>query len=281
MAARKATALARCWRAVDRGEASAPCPAPGDSKAQISIQKAEANLAKSICAACGGADQQCGGDDDVAVSAIGFPSTCEDVTPPGGASCAASVATLTDLVECVRCVTEYAVDCTDRGAAQPFASYPNECSAVVVATPTPTPTETATPTLTPAETATPTPTATVTPTPTVTATPIVCGDGSGRGVGSACWYLGSNNQSCDTVCAAHGAVYDSATSTYAGSAGSNANCVAVLAAVNANVSPVFDSGGCSNGFGCLSQAPYGVRCTNPATNSSALAGDVARACACQ
>jgi hypothetical protein len=100
-------------------------------------------------------------------------------------------------------------------------------------------------------------------------------------VGGSCWYLGSNNQSCNTVCAAHGAVYDNATSSYAGSAGTLQHCADVLTAIAPPASGTFDSGGCVAGFGCLYQPPFWIRCTNPGTTSAAVWPDVARACACQ
>jgi hypothetical protein len=386
----KSKALARCWSAVNRGEATAPCPEPGDGKAFASIQKAETVLARNLCTACGGGDKQCddavttpsgqlfqdgsaiagsGGSDDLDPSAIGFVATCDDVTVPGGTSCAGPVTTLAELVECVSCVTEFKVDCMDRGAAQSFVDYPFECSgattptptatatvtptatatvtptatvtatstpsvtatptvtatatatvtdtptatatatATVATTPTATATATATVTATPTATATPTPTATATitatptatttatptatatatvtptatptvtatPTPTATSTPGPC---AGASVGGSCWFFGADGQSCDTVCTAQSLTYNSATSTYAGSSGSAANCLAVLTALSAGSGSIIDTG-CSDGFGCLGQSGLRVRCANPATNSTAAAPSIDRVCACQ
>ncbi len=364
-AAAKSKALARCWTSVNRGNATAPCPVPGDGAAFAAIQRAETVLAKNLCAACGGADKQCddavttpsgqlfqdgsaiagsAGSDDLDPSAIGFATTCDPVTIPGGVACAGPVTTLAELVECVSCVTEFRVDCMDRGAAQSLAGYPFECSgataptptiaatatvtptatptstatvtvtptatptvtatatvastatptatetatvtptATLTATPTPTPTPTATATSTATVTATPTATPTVTatatvtttPTPTATATPGPCA----ASVGGFCWFLGADGDSCDTACAAQSRTYDSATSTYAGSAGSAANCLAVLTALSAGSGAVIDTG-CSDGFGCLVQSGLRVRCTNPATNSTGAAPSIERACACQ
>jgi hypothetical protein len=379
----KSKALARCWNAVNLGDAAAPCPVPGDGKAFAAIQKGETAFANKLCAACGGHDRQCddavttpsgqvfqdgstiagsGGGDDLATSDIGFASTCDSVTVPGGASCGGPVTTLAELVECVSCVTEFKVDCMDRGAAQSFADYPSECSgaatptptatatviptatpavtatttgtatptATVTATPTSTPavtsTATLTPTATPTVTATPTttatatvtatptvtatatatPTATDTATPTTTATPTVTATATVTptatptltatptvtatptptptvtpicGIGGACWLLGAVGQSCDAVCTAQGLTYDTATSTYAGSSGSAANCLAVLTALSAGSGSIIDTG-CSDGFGCLAQGATRVRCVNPATNSTAAGPSIQRACAC-
>jgi hypothetical protein len=186
----RSKALARCWNAVNVGQATAPCPVPGDGKTFATIQKAETALAKKLCAACGGHDRQCddavtvpsgqvsrngpviagsGGSDDLAASDIGFAPTCDSVTMPGGATCGGPVTTLAELVECVGCVTEFDADCIDLGAAQSFVDYPLECSGMKP----PTPSATAAPTVTatPAVTATATVTATPTPTPTVSDTP--------------------------------------------------------------------------------------------------------------
>ena len=49
--------------------------------------------------------------------------------------------------------------------------------------------------------------------------------------GGFCWFLGADDVTCDAVCAIAGRAYDSATETYAGSGGSDANCIAVLDAL--------------------------------------------------
>ncbi|MBI3768341.1 MAG: hypothetical protein HY271_07560 [Deltaproteobacteria bacterium] len=225
------------------------------------------------------------------------------MTIPGGAACAGPVTTLAELVECVSCITEFKVDCMDRGAAQSLADYPFECSGAatptVTATVTPTaidtatPTTTATPTPTATATATDTPTVTVTatatatvtvtpsatptqtatPTPTPTVTPLC-------GIGGACWLLGAPDQSCDAVCTAQGLTYDTATSTYAGSSGSLANCQTLLDALNAGSGAASD-GSCADGWGCFIVGSTRIRCSSPATNSTASLSSFARACACQ
>ncbi len=61
---------------------------------------------------------------------------------------------------------------------------------------------------------------------------------SGAAVGGTCWYLGALNANCTDTCAAAGLVYDSATATYAGSSGTDANCAAVLDALGVPAGPV-------------------------------------------
>jgi hypothetical protein len=58
--------------------------------------------------------------------------------------------------------------------------------------------------------------------------PITC---SGTVVGGACWYFGANNLSCTEVCATHGG-YNAATATFAGSGGTDGQCIQVLNALS-------------------------------------------------
>src|SRR5690606_33979892 len=58
----------------------------------------------------------------------------------------------------------------------------------------------------------------------------VCPAG-GAEVGGYCWYTGSVFQSCTSVCTSRGLAYHNATRDYAGSAGSHANCGAVMDAL--------------------------------------------------
>jgi hypothetical protein len=99
--------------------------------------------------------------------------------------------------------------------------------------------------------------------------------------GGFCWFMGDSGASCDAACAIKGRAYDSATETYAGSGGTDANCVAVLDALGIPAGPLSMSALCFDGVGCLYAPPAGrARCTAPPTNSSA-SGSVRRACACQ
>jgi hypothetical protein len=101
-------------------------------------------------------------------------------------------------------------------------------------------------------------------------------------VGGFCWYLGAPGENCTTVCANVGATYDSATASYAGTGGSDANCQAVL---NALVSPdptFFGSDTCGvGGIGCMLSNPVGFRCTDTPTNAGDSSATFQRACACQ
>ncbi len=140
--ATKTKVLAKCWAAVNKGTISGPCPDPGDGKAAAAIAAAEAKKIAAICKTCGGADKGCdqpvtgsvavvpgtGGSDDLTPAAIGFPTSCADLTVPGGASCAQSITTLADVVECVDCITEFDVDCADRLAVPWATSYPGQCN---------------------------------------------------------------------------------------------------------------------------------------------------------
>ncbi|MCC6849122.1 MAG: hypothetical protein IT294_11535 [Deltaproteobacteria bacterium] len=173
--ATKAKALHKC-RAAATG-----CP-EGDptGKTVAAIAKAETKAVVGICKACGGSDKLCdadvttpsgrtivgsGGGDDLVPGAINFAPTCAGLDVPGdGPACGVAIATMADVVTCVTCATEFAVDCLDALARPDQGAYPPECIG-----PTPTPTLSATPTVTPTRTATPTPT--VTPTPTRTRTP--------------------------------------------------------------------------------------------------------------
>jgi hypothetical protein len=83
-----------------------------------------------MCKVCGGDDKLCGGGDDLTPGEIGFAATCPAVTPVAGAgmSCASTIVTLGDLVECVVCVTEFKADCMDRAQLPSVVSYPIDCS---------------------------------------------------------------------------------------------------------------------------------------------------------
>lgn len=101
--------------------------------------------------------------------------------------------------------------------------------------------------------------------------------------GGYCWFRGAEGDSCDATCANAGRIYDEATSTYAGSAGTVANC-AQLAGDYGLANTVWLNGSCSNGLGCYDTGLNGfLRCTTPATTSSASQspGGYRRICACQ
>ena len=174
---------------------------------------------------------------------------------------------------------------TTTATATPTASPTptTTATATPTASPTPTTTATATPTVSP----TPTTTATETPTvtPTITATPDPCSPGVT--VGGFCWYFAAGGGSCDDICAAQSLQYDEATATYAGSGGTNAQCQAVLDALNVSGN-VVGASHCSTsfgsaGWGCTRFAGSRTRCSTPPTDSTAgqVSGPtIERACAC-
>ena len=97
-----------------------PCP---DAATQTKITAAAQKLHDAIGKACGGADKAFGGPDDILPQDISTLTNCPNVTPPGAAaSCAGAtgrgpINTLQDLADCITCLTEFKVDCTDSIAA--------------------------------------------------------------------------------------------------------------------------------------------------------------------
>lgn len=159
-----AKALGRCWDRGLKGKHANACPDPGDGKALGAVAKARSTLAAKLCKQCGGADKACGGGDDFAPSAIGFPSAC-----PAVGGCAGPVTSLAALVDCVGCVADFKVECALALSVPALADYPPAC-VLTLPTPTPTPTVVSSPSTTAIVVATVTPTAiTATPTPTPTA----------------------------------------------------------------------------------------------------------------
>lgn len=131
----KSKHLQKCWDRVISGSQTGPCPT---NTTQILLDKASEKLIDTICRSCGGIDRGCdgtvgsvpgtGGADDTLVADIGFTAQCRDVAIPGGGSCDAPVSTLTELVSCVHCVTDFATECLDRAAVPLNTSYPAECN---------------------------------------------------------------------------------------------------------------------------------------------------------
>ncbi len=126
---RKSMALRRCWDGRLAGKHGGSCvaPDPGDGKYLAAIAKAEDKKRRTICRACGGADKDCGGGDDLASAAIGFPADCPSVTIPGGSACGGPVADLQGIVDCVDCVAEFKADCVDRIQLPGLVAYPSDC----------------------------------------------------------------------------------------------------------------------------------------------------------
>lgn len=109
--------------------------------------------------------------------------------------------------------------------------------------------------------------------------------GAGVSVGGFCWYEGSLGQSCDTVCTGLGLTCGPETSSYAGTGGTDAQCLAVLDALGPHF-PYAPSGDCLSGvgIGCENSSPiftFSKRCTDVATTCAASYPEAQRACACQ
>jgi hypothetical protein len=98
---------------------------------------------------------------------------------------------------------------------------------------------------------------------------------------SHCWFLGDPGQSCTQVCSGKGGTYNSATASYAGSSGTDANCQALRSAFV----PTAGWGGgvgCGGGvaLGCYFNTASVLRCTSPATTADYSYGSFQRFCAC-
>ena len=123
---KKIKAMERCELRDFSGDIMGPCP--GDPKTDQTIAAASTKMEAKICGRCGGDDRICGSGDDRSAGEIGFTTSCPNVTVPGGPSCAnPAVDTLTELVDCVNCVTEFKVDCLDALASPLVKAYPPEC----------------------------------------------------------------------------------------------------------------------------------------------------------
>lgn len=101
---------------------------------------------------------------------------------------------------------------------------------------------------------------------------------AGTLVGGHCWYRGGSNQNCTTVCGSTRGGYHEATSTFAGTSGTLANCTMVattmgyMAAVNHSCS--------STALGCTQGSGFVRRCTTATTEAAQRSGYY-RFCACR
>lgn len=100
----------------------------------------------------------------------------------------------------------------------------------------------------------------------------------GTSVGGFCWYKSANSGNCTTACATHGG-YNTATLTYAGSAGTDSNCQAVMDALGGMGSGAILPSSIVAGIGCSLTEGGRIRASNPTTESAVLPNAV-RACAC-
>jgi hypothetical protein len=107
----------------------------------------------------------------------------------------------------------------------------------------------------------------------------------GSSVGGFCWYVGASNQSCNTVCTSRGGVNLSGTRDYAGSGGSDANCINVRDALGLSGITFAPDGSSSSyvvGLGCAvsfnnSSSTRVIDVTTNATDANSL---FKRVCAC-
>lgn len=106
--------------------------------------------------------------------------------------------------------------------------------------------------------------------------------GGGKYIGGSCWYAGGAGADCDATCAAVGLTCSSATLTFAGSGGSEANCGSVVSALG-GFPYAGDTPGCSAGLGCVTASSLfaSYRCVDVATTCGASESFSARACACE
>jgi hypothetical protein len=106
--------------------------------------------------------------------------------------------------------------------------------------------------------------------------------------GGVCWVLSSPGGSCENACYSRGG-YNDATRTFAGSAGSDANCMSILTSLGAVFDPEeFQSEELGLGLGCLAATNGGAwqayRDTYETTAAASYPGGegayIRRACAC-
>jgi hypothetical protein len=98
-------------------------------------------------------------------------------------------------------------------------------------------------------------------------------------VAGTCWVLGFAGDDCLATCGSAARAYDSATQTYAGSAGTLLNCGTLMSLFGGSPS----SGSCPDGLGCAIATgfPFFDRhCTSPATTATANHINYQRICGC-
>jgi hypothetical protein len=113
---------------------SGSCP---DATATPKIKAASDKLLSGIAKACAGKDKAFGGTGtnvDALPDDVGNLFTCANFTVPGapvscaGANGRGAINTLDDLAQCIQCLTEFKVDCTDRIAAPATGAVFPECN---------------------------------------------------------------------------------------------------------------------------------------------------------
>jgi hypothetical protein len=108
----------------------------------------------------------------------------------------------------------------------------------------------------------------------------------GTRVGPACWLFGALGQSCTAVCAAQSLTTDPATTTYAGSQGTDGQCMAVLDALGTVAGNLpFVTTSCGVADECMlaigGSDSQRARCTDTPADPDASSSFHRRACACQ
>ena len=112
--------FAKCWLDVNKSDSGGSFSCP-DSRASIVSGKAKNKLIAGICKRCGGKNG-CGGGDDVAPLTVGFPLQC-----PAVGTCGGSVQTISDVANCIACVTGIVADGAARTSIPAFTSPPPQC----------------------------------------------------------------------------------------------------------------------------------------------------------
>lgn len=117
LARARLAALRKCEDAKRAGKLPALGACRDEPAVAAACATARAKLAAAVARACGGADRSCGGFDDVALAALGWPMTCPELEDGG---CAAPLASCADVPACVACLADAAVD---RGVALAYAPF--------------------------------------------------------------------------------------------------------------------------------------------------------------
>jgi hypothetical protein len=116
-----AKGLGECWLKVSEAGSGGSFSCPNRRAAVAAGQGRSANVER-ICDACGGPKGKCGGGDDFAPAALGFPATC-----PAIGTCGGLVQTLKDVANCADCVTHAIMDTAVRRTLPQFATAPPPC----------------------------------------------------------------------------------------------------------------------------------------------------------
>jgi len=108
----RAKVLAKCELAKLKGKHADPCP---DANASAKLAKAESKLATKVGKKCGGGDKTCnglGGNGvaEITPAALRWPAACPNLAGSADPACSASINDCGDVVGCVACIQETAVE---------------------------------------------------------------------------------------------------------------------------------------------------------------------------